>query len=852
MNTKLILSGLFAACIGFTATTALGASRTWTGNGSGDNWNTDENWASNNKPVSTDNVIFNADAASNLSINDISGLTLNGVTALDFTAGITTTSYVLSGSAVQLGGTTLQLRNSSSILQTVNFDMELVGTPGNKQFNTVGDLAVGGVISGNGFGIQKVSAGQLILNNANTFNGQVTFSGGGGTVKINHQNAVQNAVLNLSIANPFVFGGGIGNFSAGGMTGGNSLNLVDEDSNPINFTVQGDGAGASLVSRSFSGSGSVIFSMNPGGLQRFNQASGTGSAGAWTGNMTINSGTVQLELGTALPPTGGMTINGGTLSVHNLSAAPLNINLNSLAGTGGTITTSGSTTSSIIKVDTATTNTWDGVINQGVAGTVSFTKTGVGSLDLTGSHGVTNGDFRAEGGTFTLSGTNALGSAVNMTALNAGTLLNITGTTTSTGVFQVQSNATLRLSNADALQNATLSHTTAGTVEFASGIGTFNVGGKIGALQTNLEDMSSNPITLVLQGDGNFVGSGTFDGAGALVVNLGVGASQSFTASGNPAGRWQGGTTINSGTLIASQNQIIPNDTALTINGGSLEMTTSTASNVMNLQVSALAGTGGLITYTTSGPGSFSNSNLTVNQNTNTTFSGVIDQNAASQINLVKNGSGSLTLEGDNIYSGTTSVNVGTLIIDGDHSAATGNMTVGSASAATLGGSGIIGGNVTIVGNGTLAPGNSPGVLTLNQNLTFNSGSAALFEIDGATRGTQYDGVNIGGALAYGGELTLDFGTTFGAGGFSFNLFDGFASQSSNFTDITLVGSYTGSMNNSGGGIWDLVIGDNTFQFSTSTGDLNLSVIPEPSSLVLLLAGGLVLGLMSQRSRRLL
>ena len=97
--------------------------------------------------------------------------------------------------------------------------------------------------------------------------------------------------------------------------------------------------------------------------------------------------------------------------------------------------------------------------------------------------------------------------------------------------------------------------------------------------------------------------------------------------------------------------------------------------------------------------------------------------NLTGAIDLVKGGTGTLTLTGTNSYTGTTLVHAGSLYIDGDQSAATGAATV--ANGATLGGKGIIGGNVIVFDGATLAPGSSGaiGTLTINGNLGLSSGS---------------------------------------------------------------------------------------------------------------------------------
>jgi fibronectin-binding autotransporter adhesin len=195
---------------------------------------------------------------------------------------------------------------------------------------------------------------------------------------------------------------------------------------------------------------------------------------------------------------------------------------------------------------------------------------------------------------------------------------------------------------------------------------------------------------------------------------------------------------------------------------------------------------------------------------------------------IIKTGDGSWMLSGTNTYTGTTTVSGGTLIINGNSSTATGAVTV--AAGATLGGSGTIGGNTTI--NGTITPGNSPGVLAFGGTLALAGASGTVMEINGSTRGTGYDGVDVTGAITYGGALTLDLGMIFGGGSHTFNLFD-FASQTGSFSTVALADAYTGSLTNDGSGVWGLVDGDNTWSFEQSTGDLNLSVIPEPSTALL-------------------
>lgn len=209
-------------------------------------------------------------------------------------------------------------------------------------------------------------------------------------------------------------------------------------------------------------------------------------------------------------------------------------------------------------------------------------------------------------------------------------------------------------------------------------------------------------------------------------------------------------------------------------------------------------------------------------------------------VSLTKEGASTWALSGVNTYTGATNVAGGTLVING--STSTSIVTVDSG--ATLGGSGTVEGATTV--NGTFAPGQSPGTMTFANTLTL--AGSTIMEIDGnsgagVTGGHDFvnlTGAGVAGTLTYGGTMTLDIGTIFGAGSYSWNLFD-FASESGTFTSIALADQYSGSLTDAGGGNWGLTSGDEIWSFSESTGVLGLTIIPEPHAALLSSLGLLAL-----------
>jgi autotransporter-associated beta strand protein len=222
---------------------------------------------------------------------------------------------------------------------------------------------------------------------------------------------------------------------------------------------------------------------------------------------------------------------------------------------------------------------------------------------------------------------------------------------------------------------------------------------------------------------------------------------------------------------------------------------------------------------------------------------------------IVKAGNATLTLNGDNTYAGVTTVADGTLVLNGS---IIGGLQVQSSGAFT--GTGTVSGAATIAGAHN--PGNSPGIQTFNDNLTYTTGASVTWELNGntSTQGSPtaiFDQVVVGGTLDFAGATLLQL--TFNAAGSTVNWNDAFwaSSQSWRIYDaaaVTNFGNLSLASTNwadSWGNLFDTVLAGSSFSLSQVGGDvyLNYAAIPEPSTYAALF-GAAVLGFVIYRRRR--
>ncbi len=238
-------------------------------------------------------------------------------------------------------------------------------------------------------------------------------------------------------------------------------------------------------------------------------------------------------------------------------------------------------------------------------------------------------------------------------------------------------------------------------------------------------------------GTGGFGGGG--GGAGAYGSGIGGGAGGFGAGDGGDEGHGGDGGDGLGGAVFVRQGGVI-----------SFE-------NVAFSDNLAHAGTGGIGDYlngsdgTASGAGLFAMTGVQATWATPDGVDGTLDPSLLVGANLIKSGDGLLDLAGSNGSFESLVVEAGTLRVN---TGVTSDVTVNSGG--TLGGAGSITGELFL--NGTLAPGNSIGTLTINGNANFNPGSTTQIEINdgGNTPGVHNDLIVVNGdVMINGGSVSV-------------------------------------------------------------------------------------------------
>ena len=688
---------------------ALAGNDTWTGGSGDNNWSTAKNWSGTNAPVAGDIISFGAQGAGGSTLNN--NLTVDtALLGLDFNA--TAPSFVLTGNEIVPTGAIV---DNSLNLQTINLPIATTMTK-NIGAASGSTLVIGGVISGTGGGINKISGGTVTLNKNNTYTGGTIVSAG--TLTLDYTGGATSIIPSTSALT----------------LGGGALNEIGSSAATAQ-TVNG-----------------VTF--NPGA----STISASGSATLTLGAMIPTAGVAVMFNGPATT-----TYSGGNSVVATPVAATGTIKTTTVgAGTVGLINNvaTGATASTMGAYGTVGLYDW-----AATTGTSPYTI--VGGSQVTGFYVTTfasdvNMDVPAAGIAWT--GTEYGGTL----RFNTPSATPYTPTTVSGGGANIQMIGILVTPNMGA-QNAGIANgtwspyygTTTALNDFMQ-IWQNNTLGYFNCAVTLYNGRGATPSFdgIVQNGPGTVVYSGVNSYSNATYLNGGysvISANSGLGYTAKPSTVYMNGGTICGTTNFALDNGggASPRPISLLGNGGGLA---ATATNTMTVDgvISGAIGTGPL----TIGIPASSANNYTA---------GLLPGSGTGTANTTPvMASGTVALTGANTYTGNTTISSGTLqlgatgvilstniitspggtydvslisgyTLNGGYNLMGGGAVNGSVNAAS--GSGIYGGT-----DGTY------GTNTFNNNLTLASGAAVYFDLGASATGPN-DQIVVNGNLTFNGNV---------------------------------------------------------------------------------------------------
>jgi autotransporter-associated beta strand protein len=444
-----------------------------------------------------------------------------------------------------------------------------------------------------------------------------------------------------------------GQTAAPGSTSGTTSTDIATFNSAVSTGTWGGSAGDAIVINSTT--------QNIGGIN-FDTNAGSYFIG-YTGSNSLfltSGGTIQIL--STFTGSGTETINaplvieGGASNGYTFSNNSVNGTLD-FGGTIGGASGAGNLTLTLSGGNTNA-NTISGAIGNGSATSLALTKSGAGTWVLTGTNTYT-GATTISAGTLTIGGAGQLGS----TGTYAGTISNA-------GTFIYNSSAAQTLSGVISGAGALTDNGTG--ILTLTAYNTYTGGTVVNSGTLNLDDTGNNGTATVL---------------GTITVNTG---GTLLLGANNVLGYNSGVSTttvyINGGTLInnianATENQgyltnfVMTGGTANSTNGADIDFDGSSYGITTNAS-STTAQWSIPIYLRVAGSSMFFNTALgTTSNGIDLLVSGVIAQ-AASGYGILKTGAGTLELTAANTYSGTTTINGGTLQI--------GNGTTGSLSSGAL------------------------------------------------------------------------------------------------------------------------------------------------------------------------
>lgn len=703
----------------------------------------------------------------------------------------TSTGAKTISSPLALNADTTVTRTSTGTVSAGNLQLGALSGSGSLIVD-FGDTSTGAVLltgTTNTHASTRLVSGRLVVGNATALgSGPLTLSGGVFRTTTGASGLSFANTLNLA-GNTTIFETASGAANTLAFTGGGSI----QGTNATRVVTLGKTGTTLTLGGAFSGAGNGLEFAGTGNVNLGSGAADS-AANTFTGATTVSGSGVALSLNKA----DGTHALAGNLAVSNGSVAWARSH--QIADTASLTQSGGSVTLGLGLAETVNATT----LNAGAFTVSKDASYSTGSLAVTtaGTAG-----SRAVGGLLDV-GSGGLSIAHDGTASTRNAFTLYDSANAGSGVLRLAGGLTFTNATAAATKVQITRSSGTGYIDLAGGDRAFTIND--GAADDDLE------ITVRITNGGLVK-----NGAGTLAFL-------------NTASDYAGDTVINQGTIRA-------NSAAQTLANNSTYVLADTAGVTLDLNgnsqaIGGLSGGGAAGGLVSLGAGTLA----VGNNNASTSFAGSVTGTGG----LTKTGTGTLTLSSDLEYTGATLVSGGKLVVNG--LLASSGVTLDGADA-VLGGSGRI--NGLTLAQGTLAPGNSPGALTVDGSVSF--GAASVFSVEAASA-SSFDQLFVEGAsstitIADGASLLL---TGFDAlpalaGGTEFILIG-------NNSENTISGSFLGY-----GEGHTFTLGANTFTTSYQLGGVGgndfgfvvASAIPEPAAFSAF-AGLAALALATQRRRR--
>ena len=596
-----------------------------------------------------------------------------------------------------------------------------ISNNGTLAFAQYNDLTVESVISGSG-SVAQIASGTTILTGDNTYSGTTLVSGGtlqvgnGGTTGslgsgsltlANSATLVFNRSDSLSLGNSI---GGIGNVT---YLGGSYTNGAASTYN--GFTTVDGGANVTLGSVNANGSGRFVVGLTGGN----NSLNFTGAAVSSVDSMQVG--------GSNTSSGNGVQVSGATVNLtHTLGVGALGSSDNSLQIANG-----GSVSSGNLYVG-AGSGTNNSIVVAGNGSSLTADGGSVGNFVGAGSSGnwlnVNNGASLNTLGNFYIGNNGGLNNSVSIdnATWNNSQIVNVDGGALNVGANAAVTSGSVNLGSS----NAQLNFNQAGTTNtLSAGItgteGSVNVNGGGTTILTGTGYYSGT--TTVAKGStlqfGNGLSSGTIgatsiQNSGFVKFNNAGTTTFSGQISGNGSVGQSGGTTILTGNNSFSGTTTIASASALQVgNGGS----------------TGALGSGDVV----------NDGSLLFNRVDALTQSGAISGLGS----VTKNGYGELSLLGENSYTGSTTINSGSINLGTTGKlSGTSGITVANGATLLLGSANQVNtaSDLTLGGTLNMGAGSSKASQAFN-SLTLTANSIIDFSALSGVSQLSFGSINLGG-----------------------------------------------------------------------------------------------------------